>query len=44
MKKEIKKLQRQRDWFKQNMNNPDIKDKSKLLEAKRKIENVKYFS
>ncbi len=23
------------------MNNPDIKDKSKLLEAKRKIENVR---
>jgi len=40
MKKEIKKLQRLRDWFKTNMNNQDIKDKSKLLEAKKRIETV----
>jgi CCR4-NOT transcription complex subunit 3 len=30
MKKEIKKLQRLRDFFRSNQNNPDIKDKSKL--------------
>lgn len=40
MKKEIKKLQRLRDWFKTNMNNQDIKDKSKLVEAKKRIETV----
>ena len=28
MKKEIKKLQRQRDFFRTNQNNPDIKDKT----------------
>ncbi len=42
MKKEIKKLQRLRDWFKGNMNNQDIKDKSKLLEAKKRIETVSH--
>jgi CCR4-NOT transcriptional regulation complex NOT5 subunit len=30
MKKEIKKLQRVRDFFRTNINNPDIKDKEKL--------------
>ena len=30
MKKEIKKLQRIRDFFKSGINNPDIKDKSRL--------------
>lgn len=43
MKKEIKKLQRLREWFKTNMNNQDIKDKSKLVEAKKRIENVSIF-
>ena len=43
MKKEIKKLQRLRDWFKSNMGNQDIKDKSKLAESKRKIEQVSLF-
>ena len=41
MKKEIKKLQRLRDYFKGHMNNPEIKDKSKLIEAKKKIESVR---
>jgi CCR4-NOT transcriptional regulation complex NOT5 subunit len=40
MKKEIKKLQRVREFFRTNMNNSDIKDKSKLQEAKRRIESV----
>jgi CCR4-NOT transcriptional regulation complex NOT5 subunit len=40
MKKEIKKLQRVRDYFRTNINNPDIKDKEKLTEAKRRIESV----
>ncbi len=44
MKKEIKKLQRLREWFKASVNNPDIKDKTKLLEARKRIENVSYIS
>lgn len=40
MKKEIKKLQRVREFFRTNMNNSDIKDKSRLQEAKRRIESV----
>ena len=40
MKKEIKKLQRVRDFFRAAMNNPDIKDKSKPQEARRKVEIV----
>lgn len=30
MKKEIKKLQRVREYIRTSMNNPDIKDKTKL--------------
>lgn len=45
MKKEIKKLQRLREFFRANMNNTDIKDKSKLMEARKRIETVsKYFA
>jgi CCR4-NOT transcription complex subunit 3 len=44
MKKEIKKLQRLRDWFKGCMNNQDVKDKSKLIEARKKIEFVNIFA
>lgn len=40
MKKEIKKLQRLRDFFRTNQNNPDIKDKSKLDNGRKMIENV----
>jgi CCR4-NOT transcriptional regulation complex NOT5 subunit len=40
MKKEIKKLQRLRDFFRANLNNSDIKDKTKLNEAKRRVETV----
>ena len=40
MKKEIKKLQRIREYFKNNQNNPDIKDKDKLLEGRRRVERV----
>jgi len=39
MKKEIKKLQRLRDFFRTNQNNPDIKDKSKLDQGRKMIEN-----
>lgn len=42
MKKEIKKLQRVREYFRSNLNNSEIKDKSKLLEAKRRIESVSH--
>jgi CCR4-NOT transcription complex subunit 3 len=40
MKKEIKKLQRIRDYFRAAINNPDIKDKSKPQEARRRVEVV----
>lgn len=40
MKKEIKKLQRVREYFRTNLNNSDIKDKTRLIEAKRRIESV----
>jgi CCR4-NOT transcriptional regulation complex NOT5 subunit len=40
MKKEIKKLQRVRDFFRQTQNNPDIRDKTKFIEAKKRIEQV----
>lgn len=39
MKKEIKKLQRLRDFFRSNQNNPDIKDKMKLDQGRKMIEN-----
>jgi len=39
MKKEIKKLQRLRDFFRTNQNNSDIKDKSKLDQGRKMIEN-----
>jgi CCR4-NOT transcription complex subunit 3 len=42
MKKEIKKLQRVREFFRALINNPDIKDKSKPLEARRRVEIVKF--
>ena len=38
MKKEIKKLQRLRDFFRQSMNSTEVKDKTPLQEAKRRIE------
>ena len=43
MKKEIKKLQRLRDFFRTNQNNTDIKDKSKLDQGRKMIENVSLF-
>jgi len=42
MKKEIKKLQRLREFFRSNQNNPDVKDKSKLEHGRKVIENVSY--
>lgn len=38
MKKEIKKLQRLRDFFRQSINSTEVKDKTPLQEAKRRIE------
>jgi CCR4-NOT transcription complex subunit 3 len=38
MKKEIKKLQRLRDFFKQGINSTEIKEKQKLQDARKKIE------
>lgn len=38
IKKEIKKLQRHRDLFKQLIKDSEIKDKSKMQEARRRVE------
>ncbi len=38
MKKEIKKLQRIRDYFRQALGNSEVKDKSKADEARRRVE------
>ena len=38
MKKEIKKLQRFRDYFRQALGNPEVKDKTKADEARKRIE------
>lgn len=38
MKKEMKKLQRLRDFFKQGINSTEIKEKQKLQDARKKIE------
>ena len=40
MKKEIKKLQRIRDYFRQALGNPEVKDKSKADEARKRVEQV----
>ena len=44
MKKEIKKLQRVRDYFRNNMSNQEIKDKQKLIDGKKRIEMVSPLS
>ena len=41
LKKEIKKLQRIREFMRNIVNNPDIKDKSKSIEARKRIEVVR---
>ena len=38
IKKEIKKLQRHRDVFKQLMKDSEVKDKTKVVEARHRIE------
>ena len=38
IKKEIKKLQRHRDFFKQLMKDSEVKDKTKVVEARHRIE------
>lgn len=40
MKKEIKKLQRIRDYFRQALGNPEVKDKTKADEARKRVEQV----
>ena len=40
LKKEIKKLQRIRDFMRAVINNPDIKDKSRSIDARKRIEVV----
>ena len=42
MKREIKRLQRLRDLFRQNVNNPAVSEQHKLVEARKRIENVSY--
>jgi CCR4-NOT transcription complex subunit 3 len=41
MKKEIKKLQRIRDYFRQALGNPEVKDKTKADEARKRVEQVR---
>lgn len=38
MKKEIKKLQRIRDYFRQAIGNPEVKEKNKADEARKRVE------
>lgn len=38
MKKEIKKLQRIRDYFRQAIGNPEVKEKQKADEARKRVE------
>mgnify|MGYP000992856132 FL=1 len=40
MKREIKRLQRLRDMFRQNINNPAVLEQNKLVEARKRIETV----
>ena len=40
MKREIKRLQRLRDIFRQNTNNPAILEQNRLVEARKLIETV----
>ena len=44
MKKEIKKLQRVREYFRLSLNKPEITDKTRLTDGKRKIEQVSGIS
>jgi len=41
LKKEIKKLQRIRDMMRAAHNNPDMKEKQRYLEARKRIEVVR---
>ena len=43
MKREIKRLQRLRDIFRQNTNNPAILEQNRLVEARKLIETVSVF-
>lgn len=43
MKKEIKKLQRIRDYFRQCLGNPEVKDKTKADDARRRVEQVSFI-
>jgi CCR4-NOT transcription complex subunit 3 len=40
LKKEIKRLQKIRDFMRGILNNPDIKDKSKCVDGRKRIEVV----
>ncbi len=41
LKREIKKLQRIRDMMRAANNNPDLKEKARYLDARKRIESVK---
>lgn len=43
LKKEIKKLQRIRDMMRAANNNPDLKEKTRYLEARKRIEVVSFI-
>jgi len=40
LKREIKKLQRIRDMMRSANNNPDLKEKARYLDARKRIESV----
>lgn len=42
MKKEIKKLQRIRDYFRLAIGNPEVKDKTRADDARKRVEQVSY--
>ena len=43
MKREIKRLQRLRDIFRQNINNPAIVEQHRLVDARKRIETVSTY-
>jgi len=44
LKREIKKLQRIRDMMRSANNNPDLKEKTRYLDARKRIESVSVAS
>lgn len=43
LKREIKKLQRIRDMMRAANNNPDLKEKARYIDARKRIESVRWI-